>query len=113
MERRDDAETVVIDVRPTSLFEKGHIPWAKNIPWSGNLNEDNTMKPAEALRERFAEFGVTPESNIVVHCQDGLASSHSYFALRLMGYPRLRTYHRSWAEWGEADDLPKTTPQAG
>ena len=107
MERRNDAETTVVDVRPGKLYAKGHIPWARNIPWSQNLKKDLTMRPARELRAHFEAQGITPDRNIVVHCQNGLASAHSYFTLRLLGYPRVRTYHRSWAEWGTAEDLPK------
>ncbi len=106
LEREKDAETVVIDVRTADAFQKGHIPWAVNIPWKANLNEDQTLKSAEALSAHFASLGISPDDNIVVHCENGLASSHSYFALRLLGYPRVRTYHRSWSEWGSAGDLP-------
>ncbi len=113
LERQHDDNTLVIDVRPTQLYEQGHIPWAHNIPWSQNLNEDKTMLSADALRAHFEALGVTPDRNIVVHCQNGLASSHTYFALRLLGYPQVRTYHRSWSEWGIADDLPRATADAG
>lgn len=106
LQRREDADTVVIDVRPTALYAKGHIPWAKNMPWKGNLTQDGFYKPAEDLASHFAAQGVTADKNVVIHCQTGLASSHSYVALRLMGYPRVRVYHRSWAEWGTAGDLP-------
>jgi thiosulfate/3-mercaptopyruvate sulfurtransferase len=110
LDRRDDPNVVVIDVRPASLFQKGHIPWARNIPWAMNLAADGTMKSADELRAHFASHGVTPDKNIASHCQDGKASAHSYFTLRLLGYPRLRSYDRSWAEWGAAADLPKTIP---
>lgn len=110
---RDDPATLVIDVRPEALFAKGHIPWAKNVPWTGNLEADETMKSPAALTAHFRAAGVTPEANIVVHCQNGLASAHSYLALRLLGHRQVRTYHRSWAEWGTADDLPKSKPTEG
>jgi thiosulfate/3-mercaptopyruvate sulfurtransferase len=110
LERRDDPNVVIIDVRPPALFQKGHIPWARSIPWAQNLKPDNTMKSADELRAHFAAHGVTPDKNIASHCQDGKASAHSYFTLRLLGFPRIRSYDRSWAEWGAADDLPKTVP---
>jgi thiosulfate/3-mercaptopyruvate sulfurtransferase len=113
LERRTDTNVVVIDVRPTALFQKGHIPWARSIPWAQNLAADGTMKTADELIAHFAAHGVTPDKNIASHCQDGKASAHSYFTLRLLGFPRVRSYDRSWAEWGSADDLPKlvSTPR--
>ena len=109
LDRETDGDTVVIDVRPTKLYKAGHIPWARNIPWKQNLNDDGTLKSAGALRAHFAGHGVTPDKTIAVHCQVGKAAAHSYFTLRLLGYPRVRSYDRSWAEWGTADDLPKST----
>jgi thiosulfate/3-mercaptopyruvate sulfurtransferase len=113
LERRDDQNVMVIDVRPPALYQKGHIPWAKSIPWAQNLEADGTMKTGAALRAHFASHGVVPDRNIAIHCQDGKAASHSYFTLRLLGYPRVRTYDRSWSEWGASDELPKTVPSKG
>ncbi|MDJ0944674.1 MAG: sulfurtransferase [Kiloniellales bacterium] len=113
LDHRSDPATVVIDVRPPKLFRAGHIPWARSIPWKQNLAEDGTLKPAAELVAHFAAQGVTREKNVAVHCQNGKAAAHSYFALRLLGFPRVRSYDRSWAEWGAADDLPKAAgPQA-
>jgi thiosulfate/3-mercaptopyruvate sulfurtransferase len=112
LDRRSDANVVVIDVRPPAAYQKGHIPWSRNIPWAQNLAADGTMKSADELLAHFAAHGVTPDKNIASHCQDGKASGHSYFTLRLLGYPRMRSYDRSWAEWGAADDLPKLVPGA-
>ncbi len=113
LERRDDPNTVVIDVRPTKLYKAGHIPWARSIPWKQNLTEQGTLKSAEELLAHFAAHGVTPDKNVAVHCQNGKASAHSYFTLRLLGFAQIRSYDRSWAEWGTADDLPKASDIAG
>jgi thiosulfate/3-mercaptopyruvate sulfurtransferase len=113
LDRRADASVVVIDVRPPKMYRAGHIPWARSIPWAQNLREDGTLKSAEALLGHFAAQGVTRDKNVAVHCQEGKAAGHSYFVLRLLGYPRVRSYDRSWAEWGTADDLPKVTDTRG
>ncbi len=101
------ADVVVIDVRPVKMYDAGHIPWAKSIPWKQNLAADKTLKPAGELAAHFAALDVTPQKKIAIHCQSGMASSHSYWALRAIGYPRLRVYDRSWAEWGADDSLPR------
>lgn len=106
---RDNPNGVLIDVRPGSMYAEGHIPWAINVPWSQNLGADGRFLSADALLAHFQAQGVTPESNVIMHCQNGLASSHSYVALRLLGYPQVRVYHRSWAEWGNDPALPKST----
>lgn len=104
---RDMPGAVLIDVRPPKLFVKGHVPWAVNIPWAKNLDADKRFKSAEVLRVNFAEHGVGPDNDVIMHCQNGLASAHSYVALRLLGFARVRVYHRSWAEWGSDPSLPK------
>jgi len=106
---REEPRRVLIDVRPQKLFAQGHIPWAINVPWSQNLGGDGRFLSASALRSHFAAHGVTPQSNVIMHCQIGLASAHSYVALRLLGFPQVRVYHRSWAEWGKDPSLPKAT----
>ena len=113
LDRQKDSVTVVIDVRPPKLFKAGHIPWALSIPWKQNLAADQTIKPADQLRAHFAARGVTKDKNVAVHCQNGKAAAHSYFTLRLLGYPRIRSYDRSWAEWGAADDLPRVVDKRG
>lgn len=105
---RNDPDSVLIDVRPPKMYADGHIPWAVNIPWARNIAEDGRFMPAGELIAHFKEQGVTPESNVIMHCQVGLASAHSYVALRLLGFPRVRVYHRSWAEWGGDAALPKS-----
>ena len=109
LQHEHDPETIVIDVRPTPMFAEGHIPWAVNIPWAQNLDAEKLFLPADVLSAHFKAQDVTPDRNIVIHCQNGLASAHSYVALRLLGYPRVRVYHRSWAEWGVDPSLPKAT----
>ncbi|MGC3940998.1 sulfurtransferase [Roseobacter sp. EG26] len=113
LERQHDENVEVLDVRPGSIFEQGHIPWATNLPWAQNLNAAGSFRPAAELRVHFEAAGVDWDDRVVVHCQNGLASSHSYVALRLLGHPNVRTYHRSWAEWGDDKMLPSATGSDG
>ncbi|MCJ7519607.1 MAG: sulfurtransferase, partial [Anaerolineaceae bacterium] len=55
----------------------------------------------------FSKKGVVPSQNIVTYCVRGGLSTYMWFALtQLLGYPNVREYERSWAEWGNLADTP-------
>ena len=58
------------------------------------------------LREILEKLGVTPDKEIITHCQTHHRSSHTYVILKSMAYPRIKGYPGSWSEWGKALDLP-------
>ena len=58
----------------------------------------------------YERAGVTPDREVVTYCQGGYRAAHSYLALRLIGYPRVRNYIGSWKEWGDRVDLPIEHP---
>lgn len=85
----------------------GHIPGAVNIPWGTALREDDTFKGADELRQIYESAGVTPDKEVITYCRIGERSSVTWFVLReLLGYPDVRNYDGSWAEWGNAVGVP-------
>lgn len=85
----------------------GHIPGAKNIPWSLACNEDGTFRSVEELEELYRSRGITPDRPVIAYCRIGERSSHSWFVLRyLLGYPNVKNYDGSWTEWGNLVGAP-------
>ncbi len=86
----------------------GHIPGAKNVPWSRAVNEDGTFKTADELKAIFEqEIGLKPTDNVIAYCRIGERSSLTWYVLTyLLGYPTVRNYDGSWTEWGNLVRVP-------
>lgn len=85
----------------------GHIPGAKNIPWSKAVREDGTFKSEEELRKMYEDQGIKPDEEIIAYCRIGERSSHTWFVLKyLLGYPNVKNYDGSWTEWGNLVGAP-------
>jgi thiosulfate/3-mercaptopyruvate sulfurtransferase len=80
----------------------GHIPGAKNIPWSQAVNDnDGTFKSADELKKLYESKGITTDKEVIAYCRIGERSSHTWFVLKyLLGYPNVKNYDGSWTEWG-------------
>jgi thiosulfate/3-mercaptopyruvate sulfurtransferase len=108
---RSPAEFTGEIISPPGMTETaqrgGHIPGAKNVPWSAIIAEDGTFKSVEEMRRIYESLGVTPDKDVVVYCRIGERSSHTWFALKyLLGYPNVRNYDGSWTEWGNLIGAP-------
>lgn len=90
----------------------GKVPGAVHLEWKNNLAQDGTFKPAADLAAQYEAIGVTPDHEVIPYCQGGYRSAHTYVALRLLGYPKVRNYLGSWGEWGNRAELPIETTQA-
>jgi thiosulfate/3-mercaptopyruvate sulfurtransferase len=88
----------------------GAIPGAVHLEWTANLTTDGEFKSSDELARMYAEQGVTPDREVITYCQGGYRAAHTYLALRLLGFPRVRNYTGSWKEWGDREDTPIECP---
>lgn len=88
----------------------GAIPGAVHLEWTNNLDSKGKYKPAAELKEMYRSLGVTSDKEVIPYCQGGYRSAHTYLALRLIGFPKIRNYLGSWKEWGDRLDLPIEKP---
>jgi thiosulfate/3-mercaptopyruvate sulfurtransferase len=85
----------------------GHIPGAKNIPWSRAANEDGTFRTADELRELYEGEGVSGNGETIAYCRIGERSSHTWFVLHeLLGSRNVKNYDGSWTEYGSLVAAP-------
>jgi thiosulfate/3-mercaptopyruvate sulfurtransferase len=91
-----------------SAQRAGHIPTAKNVPWSKAANEDGTFKSDDELRRLYAdEAGVDLGKDTIAYCRIGERSAHTWFALHeLLGIPNVKNYDGSWTEYGSLVGVP-------
>jgi thiosulfate/3-mercaptopyruvate sulfurtransferase len=90
-----------------SAQRPGHIPSARNIPWSKAANEDGTFRSDDELRELYSAAGVDFGKDTIAYCRIGERSAHTWFVLHeLLGQPNVKNYDGSWTEYGSLVAVP-------
>jgi thiosulfate/3-mercaptopyruvate sulfurtransferase len=86
----------------------GHIPTAKNVPWSKAANEDGTFKSDDQLRALYGdEAGVDFSKDTIAYCRIGERSAHTWFVLHeLLDQANVKNYDGSWTEYGSLVGVP-------
>ncbi|RZJ41761.1 MAG: sulfurtransferase [Chryseobacterium sp.] len=105
----ENPEFLIVDVRESQRYEgitepidlvAGHIPNAKNFPFSNNLDDNGLFKSPEILKERYTEFFKNKDPNkIIFHCGSGVTACHSLLALDYAAFEIPNLYVGSWSEW--------------
>ncbi len=86
----------------------GHIPTAKNVPWSRAANDDGTFKSDDDLATLYRdEAGLDFSKDTIAYCRIGERSAHTWFVLHeLLGQPNVKNYDGSWTEYGSLVGVP-------
>lgn len=123
-----DAETVlaalqessscVLDARSADRFDgsalepreglrSGHMPGAKNLPFTGLL-DNGFLRSLEELKPVISALA-SPEQHLIFSCGSGVTACHLALAADICGYPNLSVFDGSWSEWGARSELPIAT----
>jgi thiosulfate/3-mercaptopyruvate sulfurtransferase len=108
----------ILDARGPARFEgteadprpgvaAGHIPGARNLPFSAFYKEDGTFRSPEEIRKIFEDRGADFAQPFVASCGSGVTASSILFAAHLLGNDESRLYDGSWSEWGADPATPK------
>lgn len=123
--RKIDRKTKLVDIRSADEFSgkifapagfqelairAGHIPTAKNVPWSTAVNSDGSFKSPAQLKKIYADAGIDGKTPIIVYCRIGERAAHTWFVLsQILGY-EVRLYDGSWTEYGNSVGVPIANP---
>jgi thiosulfate/3-mercaptopyruvate sulfurtransferase len=94
-----------------SMGGKGHLPGAKNIPFTTITGPDGKLKSAEELRQMFASAGYKPGDHVIAYCHIGIQATAVVFAARTLGIDA-KLYDGSFQDWVKRG-LPVETGLAG
>lgn len=77
----------------------GHIPGARNRPFSANMAEGR-FRDADQLKSEFnALTGNRDARQVVLSCGSGVTSCHNLLAMEQAGLHGARIYAGSWSAW--------------
>lgn len=117
-EAADTVSHVVIDARQRERFDGaadtldprfGHIPGARSVPCRENLTADGRFLPAEELRAKFGEAGITGNEPVISYCGSGVTACHNLLALEHAGLGSGRLFPGSWSLWSRDPQRPVET----
>ncbi len=102
-----DPDAVVVDARDPARYRgddepidprPGHVPGARNRPFTGNLDAAGRLRPIDELRARFAEVGALDAEEVVAYCGSGVTACHDVLVLERLGRTA-RLFPGSWSAW--------------
>ena len=110
------SDTILLDTRSEREYlglenraqKSGHIPTAIHWDWEWAVDRINggVLNPPELLLQQLTARGVNKDKTIIVYCQTNRRSAHTFVLLKWLGFPRVKAYPGSWAQWGNDPSTP-------
>ncbi|AMO79078.1 thiosulfate sulfurtransferase [Pseudomonas citronellolis] len=108
------ADLAVWDARNPSEYsgqkvlaaKAGHIPGAVNFEWTAGMDAARALRIRTDMAQILRDLGITPDKEVITHCQTHHRSGFTYLVAKALGYPRVKGYAGSWSEWGNHPDTP-------
>lgn len=91
---------------PRKGIRSGHVPGSKCIPFPQMLDGSQTLLPADELKKRFDQEGISLDSPVVTSCGTGVTACILALGLHRLGKTDVPVYDGSWTEWGAHPDTP-------
>lgn len=100
-EALNNGDEIIIDVRSTEEYIKGHIPTAISVPFNLALRNDGLFKTYQDLQKIYEPLGIKKDKTIIyIYCSLGNRGSFTYYVLHeLMGYNNVMLYDGSYSEY--------------
>ncbi|MGE0440887.1 MAG: 3-mercaptopyruvate sulfurtransferase [Gemmatimonadales bacterium] len=118
-----DPSVQLLDARSRGRFEGtepeprpglrgGHVPGARNIPFTDLVAADGTLKSLAELTDLFRAAGIDLDRPVVTSCGSGVTACALLLALEAVGHREHAVYDGAWTEWGGRADTPVATGPA-
>ncbi|KAL8483918.1 hypothetical protein ACS0TY_026562 [Phlomoides rotata] len=91
---------------PRKGIKSGHVPGSKCVPFSQMLDGSQTLLPADELKKRFEQEGISLNRPVVASCGTGVTACILALGLHRIGKTDVPVYDGSWTEWGAHPDTP-------
>ncbi len=115
----NDPTVRILDVRAPERYRgelepidpvAGHVPGARNHPYTSSLDAAGRFQPAAALRAGLeGSLDGVPSGRAIVMCGSGVTACHTLLALEHAGLCGARLYAGSWSEWCRDPSRPVRT----
>ncbi|KAL2523908.1 Thiosulfate/3-mercaptopyruvate sulfurtransferase 1 [Abeliophyllum distichum] len=97
---------------PRKGLRSGHIPGSKCVPFPEMLDGSQALLPADKLKKRFEQEGISFDKPIVTSCGTGVTACILVLGLHRLGKTNVPVYDGSWTEWATKLDTPDDTCNA-